>query len=111
MMEGPMKNAIGTVAQHVDGQISPAVALGALALQMAINYHDVTIVKDGALYQQYKLEGKNFRELHLDVVFETAMAIEQHLLASKNRLSDMILGVVAEAITFATEEGEDEVNG
>lgn len=62
--------------------VAPAHGIAAIALSMAMKYHDINTVKDGALYQQYKLEGKNFAPLHLDMVFETAIRIEAHLLGA-----------------------------
>jgi hypothetical protein len=60
--------------------VAPAHGIAALALSFALKYHDTTIIKDGAMYQQYKLEGRNLRPLHLNEVFETAIRIEAHLL-------------------------------
>ena len=52
-----------------DARIGPAVGVASIALNMAMKYHDINTVQDGALYQQYKLEGKNMRPLHFDMVF------------------------------------------
>lgn len=86
-----------------DVKIAPAHGVAALALNFALKYHDITTVQDGTLYQQYKLEGKNFRELHLDVVFETAMRIEMHLMASSERIA----GLLIDAITSAPMDDDD----
>ena len=92
------------VAKHLGATpVAPAPGIAALALDMAMKYHDMTVVKDGALYQQYKLEGKNIRELHLDVVFETAIKIEAFLLSA----SDRIAKLVVDAIEFAVEDETD----
>jgi hypothetical protein len=85
-----------------DAPVAPAHAIASVALNMAMKYHDIQMVKDGALYQQYKLEGKNFRDLHLDDVFETAIKIEMHLLGS----SDRIAKIVVDAIAFGVERDE-----
>ncbi len=74
---------------------------------MAMKYHDIATVQDGTLYQQYKLEGKNFRELHLDMVFETAAQIERHLMASSDRIAGMVIEVIEEGLA-AAEESDDE---
>lgn len=87
-----------------DTRIATSHGIAAIALNMAMKYHDITICKDGALYQQYKIEGKNMRELHLDNVFETAIKIERHILAS----SDRIAGLVVDAITSGIEDDEIE---
>jgi hypothetical protein len=41
-----------------DTPIAPAHGIAAIALNMALKYHDINTVQDGLLYQQYKLEGK-----------------------------------------------------
>jgi len=87
-----------------DAPVAPAPAIAALALTLAMKYHDISTVQDGALYQQYKLEGKNLQPLSLDLVFDTAIQIEAHLLAS----SDRIAGLVVEALTFEDEDARDE---
>lgn len=83
--------------------ISPIHGLGAIALNMAIKYHDVTIIKDGTMYQQYKMEGRNMRELHLDEVFETAIRIEQHLLGTPERLAKLMELTFADGAEANTE--------
>ena len=59
-----------------DTPVAPAHGIAAIALNMAMKYHDICTVKDGAMYQQYKLEGKNLREINIDNVFETAIKID-----------------------------------
>lgn len=85
-----------------DTPIAPAHGIAALALDMALKYHDINTIKDGVLYQQYKLEGRNMRDLHLDVVFETAIKMENYLLGA----SDRIAKVVVEALAFGIEDAE-----
>lgn len=97
------KNALDTVAKHLpDAPIPPMIGIGAVSLQMALQYHDINTVQDGALYQQYKLEGKNFRDLQLDMVFDTATRIERHLMGT----SDRIAGLVAETLIMGVESEE-----
>ena len=79
------------VAASPDTPVALAHGIAAIALSMAMKYHDISIVKDGALYQQYKLEGKNLRELHIDMVFETAVQIERHLLGASDRIAKLIV--------------------
>lgn len=71
--------------------VAPAHGIAAIALSMAMKFHDIATIKDGAMYQQYKLEGRNMRELHLDMVFETALSIERHLMASSERIANIIV--------------------
>lgn len=79
-------------------------AIAAIAMQMALKYHDTGTIKDGAMYQQYKLEGRNMRELHLDMVFETAIKIEEHLLLSQRRIADMMMDIMQEVIDHVSDE-------
>lgn len=90
-----------SLTKHIgDAPIAPAHGIAALALDMAIKYHDIHMVKDGALYQQYKLEGKNMKPLHLDMVFETAIKIEAHLLGASERIAK----VIVDALEVAAED-------
>jgi len=88
------------------GPIAPAHVVAAIALNMAVKYHDISTVKDGALYQQYKLEGKNMVPLHLDMVFETAIRMEVHLLGASDRIAKLIIDSLEVGIAEAeTQEG------
>ena len=60
---------------------TPVQGIAAIALHMAMQYHSINTVQDGALYQQYKLEGRNMVNLDLSMVFDTAIQIEQHLIS------------------------------
>lgn len=94
---------MGNVAKHLpDAPIAPAHGIAAIALSLAVKYHDIGTVQDGALYQQYKLEGKNMIPLHLDHVFETAMKMEAWLLASSQRIAK----IVVDALEVGIEERE-----
>lgn len=83
--------------------IAPAHGIAAIALGMALKYHDIATVQDGTLYQQYKLEGRNMRDLQIDYVFDTAIQIERHLIASEKRIADIIVS----AINLAIEDVEE----
>ena len=85
--------------------VGAAHGIAAIALSMAMKYHDIGMIKDGVLYQQYKLEGRNLQPLHLDMVFETAIKIEMHLLGASQRIAQ----VVIEAIAYGDEALKDEV--
>jgi len=86
-----------------DTKVDSVTGIAAIALTMALKYHGINTVQDGALYQQYKLEGKNMRELELAMVFETAKQIEQHLLTATDRIAK----IITEAIIVAVDEKED----
>lgn len=90
------------VAKHLpDAPVAPAHGIAAMALSMAIKYHDITIVKDGAMYQQYKLEGRNLRGLELNMVFETAIQMEAWLLGASDRIAKLVLDAVIEVVDEA----------
>lgn len=93
---GPMKfepgDAMAGMPEEVQNtQIGPMIGVAAIALNMALKYHDIATVQDGTLYQQYKLEGRNMCELHLDIVFETAMQIEEHLISANKRVAMLMV--------------------
>lgn len=79
-----------------DAPIGPCVGVASIALNMAMKYHDISTCKDGALYQQYKLEGRNLVTLHLDMVFETALRIEEHLVAANKRVTALLVASFTE---------------
>jgi hypothetical protein len=78
-----------------DTPVAPAHAIAAIALNMALKYHDISTVKDGTLYQQYKLEGKNLIPLHLEMVFETAMKMEMFLLGASERIANLVVDALS----------------
>lgn len=90
--------------------VAPAHGIAAIALNMAMKYHDIATVQDGALYQQYKLEGRNMIPLHLDMVFETAIRIEAHLLGASERIAKLVVDAIEIAVEDdrASEETESE---
>ena len=79
-----------------DAPVGPHIGVASIALNMAMKYHDINTIQDGALYQQYKLEGRNIRPLHLDMVFETAIQIERHLVGAHKRVTDALLAALIE---------------
>lgn len=81
-----------------DVQISQPKGIAAIALSMALQYHNINTVQDGTLYQQYKMEGKNMEPLHLDMVFETALKMEKHLLGAEGRFAEVVFESAAELI-------------
>jgi hypothetical protein len=89
-----------------DAPIAMGPGIASVALSMAMKYHDINMVKDGALYQQYKIEGRNMTGLNLDMVFETAIRIERHLLASSDRIAAMVIDALAPVVSG--DEGSDE---
>ena len=78
-----------------DARVGPFVGVASIALNMAMKYHDIATVQDGTLYQQYKLEGRNLQPLHIDMVFETAIQIEKHLIDANQRITDLLLDQLA----------------
>lgn len=92
-------DALRDIEPIKDAPIAPAHGIAAVALTLALKYHDINTVQDGALYQQYKLEGKNMNPFHLDHVFETAERMELWLLASSERIAKVIVDAVDDAST------------
>jgi hypothetical protein len=101
-------NELLDMPEVADAPVTPQVGIAAIALNFALKYHDINTVQDGALYQQYKLEGRNMRDLHLDEVFYTATQIERHLLQAPSRLALAVLDAVAEDIEAALDKDEGE---
>jgi hypothetical protein len=85
--------------------VAPAHAIASIALSMAMKYHGINTVQDGALYQQYKLEGKNMQSLHIGMVLETAARLEAWLLGSSERIASLMIDALDVKVT---EESEDE---
>jgi hypothetical protein len=112
MTETQTHEALADVAEQMpDAKVGTAPGIAAIALSMAMKYHDMSMVKDGTLYQQYKLEGKNMMPIHLDMVFETAIQIERHLLASSQRIADLVVealevAIVGDEADASNQEGE-----
>lgn len=88
-----------------DAAIGPMMGVAAIALNMAMKYHDISMIQDGQLYQQYKLEGRNMVPLHLDMVFHTAVQIEAHLVAANKRVAMLFVAATMEELEDKT--GED----
>lgn len=85
-----------------DAPIATAPGIAAIALNMAIQYHKINTVQ--TLYQQYKLEGRNIRELHLNGVFETAIKMEMYLIGASDRIAKLIV----DALEIKIEEDDSE---
>lgn len=79
-----------------DASVPPSHGIAAIALSLAVKYADVSTCKDGALYQQYKLEGRNITMLHLDHIFETAAAMEKWLLGASERITNIVADVIVD---------------
>jgi hypothetical protein len=94
MSDKPFKE----LAPMGDAPIATAPGIAAIALNLAIQYHGINTIQDGTLYQQYKLEGRNMRELHIDAVFETAIAMEIHLLGASDRIAKLVVDAIAHGI-------------
>lgn len=93
-MEDDESNPLSALEPVGDHKLSTGTGIGAVALTLAMKYHDINTVQEGALYQQYKLEGKNMVGLHIDMVFETAMKIEAHLLGSSDRIAALVMDAI-----------------
>jgi hypothetical protein len=87
-----------------DAPVAPAHGIAAMALSMAMKYHDISTIKDGAMYQAYKMEGRNMTTIHLDHVLETAERLEMWLLGASERIAK----IVVEAIEFKIEDDKED---
>lgn len=96
----PLNDLVPTMGS---APIAPAHGIAAIALSMAMKYHDIGTVQDGTLYQQYKLEGRNLTPLHLDMVLETAERMELWLMGSSERIAK----VLVDAISAVVDEDEN----
>ncbi len=92
-------NDLLNLAEAMPGTpISAPRGIAAIALQMAMRYHDMGMVKDGVLYQQYKMEGRNITTIGLADVFDTAIQIEAHLLGAEGRIAALIVDALAATV-------------
>lgn len=87
------------IPEMADQPIPVGVAIGAVALNMAIKFCDATVVKDGVMYQQLKLENKKIGTIGLDDVFDVAQRIERHLIDSNKRIQTMMLDTIMGAVS------------
>jgi hypothetical protein len=95
------KELVEELGPAAEQPVGPCIGIATIALNMSMKYHDINTVQDGQLYQQYKLEGRNMHGLHIDMVFETAKQIEQHLVAANKRVSALLVA------SFAAMSDED----
>lgn len=100
-----MSNPFKELEPIASTPVSTATGVAAIALNMAMQYHNIATVQDGTLYQQYKLEGRNMRELQIDMVFETAIQIEAHLLGASDRIAKLIVDAIAIEVEDEPDEG------
>jgi len=93
------ENPIAEVAEHLpDAGINPAHGIAGIALSMALRWHDTGVVKDGAMYQQLRVEGKEIRPMDVHDVLDTAKLFEKHLMDAPNRLSAMVFDVIEQVL-------------
>lgn len=103
-------DALAGMPEEVKSEsLGPMVGIAAIALNLAMKYHDISTIQDGALYQQYKLEGRNMVPLHMDMVFETAMQIERHLISANKRISQLMVLACLEDNPAETNAGERDI--
>lgn len=86
--------------------VAPAHGIAAIALNMAMKYHDMQMIPDGLTYQQYKMEGRNIRTIGIVDVFETAEKIEVWLLASSERIANVVIDAVSDGLLADDATGE-----
>lgn len=86
-----------------DAPVSPATAIAGLALNFAMKWHDMTLIKDGAMYQQKKLEGANIEVIDFQSVLDTAAKLEAWLIGASDRISGIVVQMLADE---SDEDGE-----
>lgn len=77
-------------------KVSPGLAVASIALSLAVTYHTNSIIKDGAMYQQLKLEGKDIKSSGVEDVIDIARQFEIHLLQSSERIAGIIIDAATE---------------
>lgn len=91
------------LAPVADVPLSTSTTISALALNFAMKYHESTIIKDGTLYQQFKMEGRNIEVLAFEDVFVTAAKVEAWLLNGPNRHAALLReGIVDQTMNLIT---------
>ena len=91
-----------------DVPVAPSHAIASIALNMALKYHDMQMIPDGLTYQQYKMEGRNIREIGLTDVFETAIKMEAFLLGASDRIAKLVVDAISQIPDDPAESAEHE---
>lgn len=78
--------------------VAPAHGIAAIALNMALKYHDMQMIPDGLTYQQYKMEGRNMKTIGLEDVFDTAIKMEAFLMGASDRIAKIVVDIVKDAV-------------
>lgn len=107
-------NLLAELEPVQDAPLTPSVAISALALNLALKWHDMCLIKDGSLYQQKKLEGANITLIDMPDVLATAQRFEAWLLSGQVRhanilrsgVIDQLVGVVSDIVEGALEAEE-----
>lgn len=90
--------------------VSPAHGISAVALNLALKWFDITMIKDGVMYQQKKMDGSNIISIDLSDVLEVAKKFELHIMSGPSRLSGIMLEAFSEAIENIIDEPDEPEN-
>jgi hypothetical protein len=63
----------------IDGQMPLEFQVRSIALTIAQRHCGDTVIKDGVMYQQYKMEGRNMKALDYGDVLKMAIIFERYL--------------------------------
>lgn len=85
---GPLPAEVANAPLFLD----PAQSVRTLALTMAVKYHGDTIIKDGGMYQQLRMEQKDIQPTHVNVVLKTAIEFERYLRGDYAEMVDQLVG-------------------
>lgn len=87
-----------------DAPMTTSMAIAAISLNMAMKYHDFTVVKDGVMYQQLKMEQKEMRTIQFEDVLETADRIRDYLIESESVIRSMMTESVMNVLERIAED-------
>ena len=80
-----------TKIEHLEqAPVSASTAIAALAMNFALKWFDMTMVKDGTLYQQYKMEQRNITVIDFPDILKKAAEFEAWLINSDNRQMEQL---------------------
>ena len=110
----PMEEMIASVPSVANMQLdlTKDEKLRTTALMLAVRYHQDTVVKEGELYQQMKMDQKQLRTTSAKIVVEYAWEFEKYLRGESEtvqRLEEALLDRIERRLVeeLAEEEADD----
>ncbi len=90
----PPLDGLEDIPANTQIRMSESTMIATVALNMALKWHDTSVIKDGTMYQQLRMEGKEIRSLCLDHVFDTAKLFERHIMEASGRLTELTMETI-----------------